>query len=1198
MKSLKFAPVLPITHRALVPPSRGSFSLKVHRSSRRRFHQPALAAPLLATSALALLPAGAAALGGAQQGLGQGSYDVRAAAGAAAPAAPGAGARALARRLGPEAVVRLDPSTGTPRQLTRTDGALTARSGAAPAEIALDFVRDHEDVFGLGAQELAALGSPEQAVSPSGLRHLRWSQSFKGIPVVGAGLRAAVAADGRLVALGGAPLADAAVPTTTPKLSAAEAVARVRRDAGAAAGGDARLVIFAADDGARLAWKVRADADSTHRYSYVIDASSGAILKRSNLVRAASGEATSVWSYAPSDDTLTNPRFQVGDDGEGGWRPLPRSFRDGWITAPGGSRLQGENAHVFSDVDANDRDDTLEEVAANAVTPDPEALPVWDYPFRRVPGWSYCTVTFPCSWTALYEQTPTLGWKQNRAQNAVQVFWFLNTFKEHLEAAPIGFDAAWGNFSGDDFVIGQANDGADGSILVRYSDGRLATIDHHPDLDHLDNANMFTPPDGESSVMQMYLFIGALRGGMPDANGGDDASIVFHEYAHGLSSRLVTDDLGEQALNAPQAGAMGEAWSDWYAMDYLAGEGWQVDTAADGEVLLSSYISGGTTGSLREAAMDCRVGSADPACAGGGFTYADYGRVIGDYGPEVHADGEIWGQTLWDLRDALIAAAVDGGGTAADGIATARLLVTEGMRLSPEEPSFLDMRDAILAANVADETADEPTREARRALLWSVFAGRGMGWYAETLDGWDPAPVANFDLPPDESGGPATVSGTVTDAVTGAPLAGATVRLPGPGDAPSDETDASGRYEITAAWAGADPPRLTAERNGYQRTSADPPAIAPDGSTVVDLALRRNWALRSGGATVASATGPDLSALRCGPADAVDGTSAYGWGSYAPGYDGSLHEQYGLPRVARGSRRLVLKLPAAIDVSRFAIDPGAICGDDDSASLAGFQLETSADGTSWRNALAATFGRAHNHRLNELTPNAGTTAGVRWVRLTMLSAQGGGSSGTHFMDMAELAVFGAASRPVDPPDPPDPPIDPDPDPPVDPDPDPPVPVPDPPAPTPPAPTPPAQPAPRGGEETPPASGDETPRIEQAAVVLPKKRSLATLLGRKGLPLRLRADKRVKVIATITLTAPTARKLRLTRQRTGVVAIARLSNATVKANRSTTLRVRIPRTTVAWLARLKLRKLTFGVAILATDADGKVTSKILRATAKR
>ena len=35
----------------------------------------------------------------------------------------------------------------------------------------------------------------------------------------------------------------------------------------------------------------------------------------------------------------------------------------------------------------------------------------------------------------------------------------------------------------------------------------------------------------------------------------------------------------------------------------------------------------------------------------GGFTYGDYGKVNG--APEVHGDGEIWAQTLWDLRRAI-----------------------------------------------------------------------------------------------------------------------------------------------------------------------------------------------------------------------------------------------------------------------------------------------------------------------------------------------------------------------------------------------------------------------------------------------------------------------------------------------------------------------------------------------------------------
>jgi extracellular elastinolytic metalloproteinase len=1154
--------------------------------SARHVRPLALVASLAAAAATtALLPASAGALGETQQRAGQGTYDVRAAVAVDDPSAPGAAARALARRLGSEGVVRLDPVTGTPRQLLRTDGALTGRSSSPPARIALDYVRAHAGVFGLTGSELSALGAPQTTRSPAGIRRLRWTQSYRGLPVIGAGLRAAVAGDGRLISLSGAPLPDASVASTAPQLSREQALARVRRDAGAPAGAgdDPRLVIFSAHDGPRLAWTVRVDADSTHRYSYVLDAGSGAILKRSNLVRFAdSGAAGGAWSFAPGD----GGNFRMINDA---WRAQPRTFNDGWITS-GGSRLKGENAHVYSDVDDDDIAGLSEEIRSSATNLD--GLPEWAYPFRAAPGWNFCSATFPCSWRSLYDQTGADGWNGNREQNAVQVFWFLNTYKEHLEAPPIGFTRAEGNFSGDDYVVANTDDGADGTYLDAGT-----PYDHHPDPSHLNNANMYTPPDGESPRMQMYLFMPGDPDVDPivDANGGDDASIVYHEYTHGLSSRLVTDTglpTGEQALNAPQSGAMAEAWSDWYAMDFLASEGYQLDTADDGEVLIGSYLTGGETGPLREAALDCPARNTVPGCIG--FTYADYGKVLADYGPEVHADGEIWAQTLWDLRSALIRAEVETAVRAGHpqqegidaGVASTRMLVTEAMRSSDPEPSFLTMRDDILAANVADAGVDQGTRDDRRALIWQVFADRGMGYYADTLDAYDPAPIADFHVPPPPATPTAALSGTVTDAETGAPVAGARVRLPGV-DQLEVTTDAGGHYRFDAALAGGPYPRLLADRGGYATTTVSNVTVAPGGTTERNLTLRRDWALTSGGATVAGFTGPDLTGLRCGPSDALDGTSAYGWGSYVPGYDGSAH---GLPIADRAQRRLVLRLPAAVDVTSFEIDPGAICGDDDSASLGEFALHTSTDGVNWRMAATGTFGRANNHRLNLVPPNAGTTAGVRWVRVTMLSPQGGrGASGAYFLDMAELAVYGAATGAIDPPGPPDPP---DPGPPAD------------PGPSAPGPGGSGTPAPGPGAQGPTGSSGTSrrptakPKLSNVAVPLPKRRSLRTLLGKAGVPLRLRADERVKVIATITLPAATARRLRMSKQRRGTVAIARLSNAAVAANRTTTLRVRLPRNTRVWLDRAQLRTLTFGVAILATAADGDVAAKLLSATARR
>ena len=57
----------------------------------------------------------------------------------------------------------------------------------------------------------------------------------------------------------------------------------------------------------------------------------------------------------------------------------------------------------------------------------------------------------------------------------------------------------------------------------------------------------------------------------------------------------------------------------------------------------------------------------------------------------------------------------------AEGVARARALVTDGLRLSPANPSFLNMRDAILRAD-----ANRGLRD-RAVGFWAVFAARGMG---------------------------------------------------------------------------------------------------------------------------------------------------------------------------------------------------------------------------------------------------------------------------------------------------------------------------------------------------------------------------------------------------------------------------------------------------------------------------------------
>jgi subtilisin-like proprotein convertase family protein len=378
-----------------------------------------------------------------------------------------------------------------------------------------------------------------------------------------------------------------------------------------------------------------------------------------------------------------------------------------WLDASA-TTLTGPSAHAYADNNDNNVTDAGEDIG-------PSSGSDWLYPVQSVPPgagvgcapWSFC------SWGGT---AGTLGTEAtNRANATTQLFYLVNTFHDWLAGAPFDFTSGSGSFDdGSDPLEAQADDA--------IPDG----------LRHfVNNANMSTPPDGESPTMQMYLWTN------PAVNGSDDASVVFHEYTHGLSNRLIGDGNG---LNAKQSGAMGEGWSDWYAMDYLVQQGFVSDTASDGEVVVGEYATGDRARGIRTQPLDCSVGSAISVCGGsalaghaGGYTYADLGHVGGDNATtpsfEVHNDGEIWSETLWDLRTAL-------------GPTVARRLITNAMRLSPVDPSFLDERDAILQA---DQTG---FAGAHHDQLWQLFAARGMGYGARTASADATAAEASFSATP------------------------------------------------------------------------------------------------------------------------------------------------------------------------------------------------------------------------------------------------------------------------------------------------------------------------------------------------------------------------------------------------------------------------------------------------------------------
>ena len=878
------------------------------------------------------------------------------------PAPSGSAVQALRSELGVQGIVDIDRTTGTPRRVAKLDGFLTGPSRKKPATVALDYVKAHPEIFGLDAADLAGLKLRKDYVDIEGTHHLSFVQEADGVPVFGNGLKAHVTRDGRLVQIDGSPLKALPAAAGAAKLTAAAARAAavkdvfgrsaakvVKTEAGRTTFSDkgiAKQVWFQTAGGARLAWQTVVVDEG---YVHVVDAASGEVLYRRSTI---ANDTADAWENYPGA-----PR--------GGQQRTIDITRRGWLPN-NATTLSGNVAHVFSDVNDDDEANPTEEVG-------PSGPGRWDYPFTdfndEVGG--LCSDAYPCSWDP---ETPN-SWQTNRAQNAVQLFAFLGTFHDHLKGGPIGFTRAAGNFEAvdGDAVQGQAMDGAN-------------TANGLPDAQHVDNANMNTPPDGIPPTMQMYLLTPGP--GSVAANTGDEADVVFHEYVHGLSNRLVVDADGNSALGEVQGDSMGEAWSDFYAWDYLVAKGLEKDTPAVGDVLLGKYWTAG--GTIRSAALDCTVGASATACPGtptagsGGYTYGDFGKIAD--GPEVHADGEIWAQTLWDLRRAI-------------GSSKAQSLVTRAMELSPGNPSFLDMRNSILAADLV------VNRGRTQKTIWQVFAKRGMGFFAAAVDGDDAQPVEDFSMPPAAGTPRGALAGKVTDQDTGAPVGGLRVGFGGHASGFAGDyatvTAADGTYKISGILPGTYA-KVFARGAGYDLVSRTV-TIKPRATATADWQVRRDWAASSGGAEVVSFTGPDYTPYGCGPGELIDQSQITGWGS----------------EIAEGGHNAVIRLSGTVDVSELVINPSATCGDDPTASTGGYRVETSVDGTTWTPAASGTFPNG-TVTATPIPLAAGSGDGIGFVRFTMLTSQAQDAglcpvgqpptvSGCAFLDSTELAVYGPAA---------------------------------------------------------------------------------------------------------------------------------------------------------------------------------------------
>lgn len=214
-------------------------------------------------------------------------------------------------------------------------------------------------------------------------------------------------------------------------------------------------------------------------------------------------------------------------------------------------------------------------------------------------------------------------------------------------------------------------------------------------------------------------------------DGSLDNQIVAHEWGHFISNRLVGNAAG---LSTNMSGGLGEGWADFHALlmsvraediGVGANANWAGVFPAGSYALYPSvgvsnayyygirrvpYSTNFTKNGLTFKHIEANV--ALPANVPTAF------GLNGANNAEVHATGEVWCTMLWECYAALLNDNVRL--TFAQAQTRMKNYLVAGYKLTPNAPTLLEARDAILAAALANDPADHQ-------LLWAAFARRGAG---------------------------------------------------------------------------------------------------------------------------------------------------------------------------------------------------------------------------------------------------------------------------------------------------------------------------------------------------------------------------------------------------------------------------------------------------------------------------------------
>ncbi|HKX28443.1 MAG TPA: M36 family metallopeptidase [Blastocatellia bacterium] len=566
---------------------------------------------------------------------------------------------------------------GLPKMFFNTAAPISLPQVGSPDTIARGFLAAHPEIFGLTQAQVREIqiGNEDH---DQGTTFLNYHQTAGGITVFQGQVQVTVNPIGQVLSVNEGLLVPELNMDTTPKLSELEGLQQAFVAAGRVApenfvlaedrtafGGRAayrnplgenyenvlsEMKIMRIGQQAVLAWHSYVEVGSSEWYEVVIDANTGTLLYRYNLY----SDTAQGMVYRESGLGARTLESFVGDE--------MINTPDGWMAVS--TVTTGNNVDAYLDTDANNQPDT---VTAGDLMNGHAFSPMQDFTFPFVLG---------------------LDPRIQQASSVAELFYLNNVM--HDFAYRLGFTESAGNFQINNYGRGGlAND----PVRAESQDGSGTN-----------NANFGTPTDGQRPRMQMFLF---TRGTATDLNDDRDSSfdadVVFHEYGHGISNRLVGGPTVTGCMGGTQAGAIGEGTSDYWAATFFN----------DG--MVGEFVTNNFTRGIRRAAYTVPASPLHDS-------YAD----VGTGGFEVHRDGEVWAATLWDLRQTV-------------GAPIADRLVMQGFKFTACRPSFLDNRDGIL---LADQNLNNV---AGQCAIWRVFARHGMGVSAVGNNGT--THVAATDIP-------------------------------------------------------------------------------------------------------------------------------------------------------------------------------------------------------------------------------------------------------------------------------------------------------------------------------------------------------------------------------------------------------------------------------------------------------------------